>query len=58
VDGLHRQLGLAGVLHAALSNTVDVTTPEQTDFTPPGAPANLRGRADVGGCELYLRVDC
>jgi chitodextrinase len=43
--------------NTALSNTVNVTTPVKTDFTAPSAPANLRGRADVGGCEVYLRWD-
>lgn len=36
------------------SNTVTVTTPAITDTTPPSAPANLGGRADVGSCEAYL----
>jgi chitodextrinase len=40
--------------NASTSNTVTATTPAQTDFTPPTAPTNLRGRADVGSCEVYL----
>ena len=43
--------------NTSVSNTVEVTTPAQTDFAPPTAPGNLRGRADIGGCEVYLSWD-
>jgi hypothetical protein len=40
--------------NTSTSNTRTVTTPTQTDFTPPTAPTELGGRADVGSCEVYL----
>jgi hypothetical protein len=43
--------------NTSVSNTVTATTPAQTDFTPPTAPTNVRGRADVGSCEVYLSWD-
>jgi chitodextrinase len=39
------------------SNTVIVTAPAVSDFVAPSAPANLTGRSDAGGCEVYLRWD-
>jgi len=36
------------------SNILTITTPAQTDFTPPTAPTNFRGRADLGSCEVYV----
>jgi chitodextrinase len=43
--------------NTSYSNILTVTTPAQTDFTPPSAPANMRGRADFGSCEVYLSWD-
>jgi hypothetical protein len=43
--------------NTSVSNTVTATTPAQTDVTPPTAPANPRGRADIGSCEVYLSWD-
>ncbi|HEX6681723.1 MAG TPA: fibronectin type III domain-containing protein [Candidatus Limnocylindrales bacterium] len=40
--------------NTSFSNTITITTPVQTDFTPPTAPSGLRGRADLGSCEVYV----
>jgi hypothetical protein len=43
--------------NTSLSNVLTVSTPAQTDFTAPSAPSNMRGRADIGSCEVYLSWD-
>jgi len=40
--------------NTSYSNIITITTPAQTDFTPPSAPTGFRGRADLGSCEVYV----